>query len=547
MLRCICLSPIYQLFTNFFCIFPFPLCCAGYMRMKGIACAANLDDEEALKELLDVFGSQFSLEDIASAYYEAKGNIDSTAEILCARNDARTLSPTADTFENKSVGAHTASVELLCGSESERSGSSEYTSANPSKSKKCSVSMGSVSGMIGKKYVETRPSRKDFPESTKPVKIDSKELPVSALWSEEGPSIRTTRNGTTHGDLEEFLFEMLGHGFQLDKSVIGEVLDCCGFDVDKSMDKLLDLSASTLENSDDVIGIAAEKFTGKCPEDQFFVIQDKPQSKDFARSEQATSMIRNPKRFPNCKDRATLGKEVLEALFRVPERSEEASKTTRVVRVVRRSRAFGKLVSEPPNDTDTSLTIPVVELLKVSKDVEDGHDDNENSYDVLRQAVKDYWITMKEYYKSAAEAYADGDKARATKLVELGHFFNKKAREADERSAEKILETSCSDEEIISLDLRSFEPKEAVNLLKVHLTSVSGIPSIKYLRIVVGTMEEDTKKGARRRLIMKQLEKESIKWNEEENGRRISIRVDIINPKNLSFAKKKSQINMGSS
>ncbi|XVF18889.1 hypothetical protein REPUB_Repub11eG0062300 [Reevesia pubescens] len=457
--------------------------------MKGNACAAN-PDEEALKELLDVFGSQFSLEDIASAFYKAKGNVDIAGDILCARNDGRTLSDRADMFENKSANASTTSVEVSSGWESESAVSSEYTSSKPNtgtiKSKKCSVSMGSISGVIGKNYVKPSPSRKDSPKTTKTVKVDSKELPVSLIWGEEDSSSRITRNGT-HGDLEEFLFEMLGDGFQLDKS---------------SMDKLLNLSASTLEKSNDVIGIAAEKLTGTSLDDQFFLIQDKLPSNDFARSEEATSMITNPKKsLRRNKDRVALEKEVLEALFTVPERSEEAPKRTRLVRVVRKSRAFGELVTEPLKDTDSSLTTSVVELLKVSKDVEDGHDDDENSYDVLRQAVKEYWITMKEYYKAALEAFAEGDKARATKLIELGHFFNKKAREADERSTEKMLETSCRDDEIISLDLRKFEPKEALNLFRVQLTSFSGIPSIKCLRINVGTIEEDTKKGARKRLI----------------------------------------------
>ncbi|XVF78286.1 hypothetical protein PTKIN_Ptkin14bG0119500 [Pterospermum kingtungense] len=518
--------------------------------MEGIVCAAN-PDEEVLKELLDVFGSQFSLDDIASAYYEAKGDINITGDILCARNDGRTFNARADTFESKSVDANTTSVESLSGWESESAVSSECAPADLDtqaiKSKKSSVSMGSVSGVIGKSYVKPRPSRKESPETNKPVKIDAKELPVSAIWIEEAPSKMTTRIGTTNGDLEEFLIEMLGDGFQLEKSVIQEVIGCCGFDVTKSMDKLLDLSASTLEKSDDVIGMSADKFMGKYPDDQFLLIQDKTQSKGFAQSKEATSMIRNTKSsVRRNKNRVALEKEVLEALFTVPERTEEAPKRTHTDRVVRRSRAFGKVVTEPLKSTNTSPTTNVVELLKVSKDVEDGHDDNENSYDVLRQAVKEYWITMKEYYKAAVEAYADGDKPRASKLAELGHFFNEKAREADERSSKKILETSCRDDEILSLDLRTFEPKEALNLLRVHLTSISGIPSFKYLRIIVGTLEEDTKKGARRRLIKKQLEKESIEWNEEENGRIISIRVDSINPKHLSFATNKTQTNMGS-
>ncbi|KAE8713064.1 Silencing defective 5 [Hibiscus syriacus] len=454
--------------------------------MKGIA-RASVYEDEALKELLDAFGETFSLEDIASAYYEAKGNVNVTGDILYARNHGSTTRETTNAHENKSVGASTTS--------------SENTSINLNigayKSKRCSVSTGSVAGVIGKNYVKPRSSRTDCSDTTKPVEIDSKKLPESVIWSEEDPSNRTTRNGTTNGDLEKFLFQMLGDGFQLDKSVIQEVLDCCGFDVDKSMDKLHDMSASTLEKSDDVIGITAEKFTGRCLENQSFLIQGKPQSKDFSQ--------RNPKRSPRGnKDKATQEKEILEALFTVTERSEEATKRNRVVSEVRRSKALGELVTEPLEDKDTSLTKNVVEMLKVSKDVEDRHNDNENSYDDLRQAVKEYWVTMKEYYKA--------------------------------------FEFSCADDEIMSLDLHNFKPKEARNLLQIHLASVSGIPTIQYLRIIVGTMEEDTKTEARRRLIMKQLEKESIKWNEEENDRIISIRVDVIDPKKLSFAKENKKM-----
>ncbi|KAG4213582.1 hypothetical protein ERO13_A01G065100v2 [Gossypium hirsutum] len=501
-------------------------CRFDLIRMKGVVISSN-PSEAALKELLDAFGSKFSLEEIATAYYEAKGNVSITADILYARNNGRTSKEAVDTYENKSAAANTTSMKLLSGWESETAASPKYTSSNLNsealKSKRGSVSMGSVSSLIGKNYVKPRPSRMDSLNTTKPVKIDSKEFPASLIWNEEAPSCRTTRNNTKNGDLEKFLFEMLGDGFQLDKSVIQEVLDCCGFDVDK--------------------------ITGSCL-DQTFLIREKLQSKDFSQStlcsEEATPMIRNSKRSPRGnQDKAALEKEILQTLFTVPERSGEATKRNNAVREVRRSKALGELVTEPLKDTDISFPT-VVEMLKVPKDVEDRPHDNENTYDSLRQAVKEYWLTMKEYYKSAAEAYTNGDKARATELMEIGHFFNKRAREADEKSSAKMLESSCSDEEIMSLDLRDFEPKEALSLLRTHLSSISGIPTFKYLRIIVGTIEEDTKKGARRRLIMRQLEKESIKWTEEENGRIILIQVDIINPKNLSFAKK-NQTNLGSS
>lgn len=46
--------------------------------------------------------------------------------------------------------------------------------------------------------------------------------------------------------------------------------------------------------------------------------------------------------------------------------------------------------------------------------------------------------------------------------------------------------------------------------------------------------------------IIKQLEKESIKWTEEENGRTIWIRLDVIDPKRLSFSRKMSERNKSS-
>ena len=50
----------------------------------------------------------------------------------------------------------------------------------------------------------------------------------------------------------------------------------------------------------------------------------------------------------------------------------------------------------------TTFSNIIAFLCLVYSAVEDGHNDDENSYDVLRQAVKEYWITMKEYYKAVS-------------------------------------------------------------------------------------------------------------------------------------------------
>ncbi|KAH9622098.1 hypothetical protein KSS87_022876, partial [Heliosperma pusillum] len=161
---------------------------------------------------------------------------------------------------------------------------------------------------------------------------------------------------------------------------------------------------------------------------------------------------------------------------------------------------------------------------------------DENSFPVLRQAVREHWVTMKEYYKAAADAYAKGDKERAGKLMKEGQFFNKLAREADERSVNKLTE-SRPDEEM-SLDFSTFEPREAIKLLKLHLSNLAGIPGIRYLKVGVQNADGQNKKGTLKRLVLKLLEKESIECTETDDGMTLVIRLDEINPQALSFAKK---------
>jgi hypothetical protein len=60
--------------------------------------------------------------------------------------------------------------------------------------------------------------------------------------------------------------------------------------------------------------------------------------------------------------------------------------------------------------------------------------------------------------------------------------------------------------------------------------------AFKYLRVQLGEKKEDFK--SKRKHIVKLLEGESIPWTEEDGGLVIMIRVDEIDPKKLSFAKK---------
>ncbi|KAH0986689.1 hypothetical protein GBA52_013866 [Prunus armeniaca] len=483
--------------------------------MQAFSSPAASDDDQKrdLEYLLEVFSSMCSLKDIASAYCQARQNVEMAAEILCASH----VSP--------SDGASSSKVKFEGPSATSSEGmSSDKVLQNPlngagdtraSNSKKNSVSVGTVSGMIGKEYIRPRSSTNESTEVKKPLKLELKEVPAFEIWSEEVESTMRAENSKMHADIEEFLFKMLGEGFKLDMDVIREVLGKSSY---LSMENLLFMSASILEKSDDIIGLSSLKSTEKSPDQH---------------SAHSKSPIEE-------KDGLVLQKEVLEALFHVPERSEEAPKRSHPVREVKRYKAFRKFAVEPFRDTLVECKTATLAPEEVTS-AEDG--DGDNSYQVLRRSVKEHWITMKEYYKAAFDAFCEGDRVRTDKLLEEGHFYSRKAQEADEKYAQKLLEAQ-SREDVVSLDLHHHEPKESVRLLRLQLTYFSGIPDFKYLKVIVGT--NDTTGAARRRLIIKQLEKESIKWTEEENARTIWIRLDVIDPKLLSFSRKMSERNKSS-
>ncbi|MED6109841.1 hypothetical protein PIB30_037230 [Stylosanthes scabra] len=457
-------------------------------------------EERDLSALLESFGSSFSLEDIASAYCEAKRNVNMAAEILCASNSD----------ELKGTVCEPAKV----------SSASEVPNSLPGKrnsgvvkSKTHGVSLGTVSGVVGKEYIHPKKIPTQGVKS-KPLKIDAKELPESEIWCERDSLSTEAAKGSMRDDVENFLFKMLGDGFELDKDKIHDVLGLCGYDVKKTMEELLDMSASTLEKGDDAHGLAGENVR----------IQSKDQHPDVssASSEKVCNSI----------DRVGLQKELLGSLFSFPQRSEELPKRKLPVRST--PYRYGRRVARIPEDTPKVQPSTTV----VPQVVKEESDDDENSYNVLRRAVRENWATMKEYYRAAVDAFAKGDYARADRLMEQGHFYNRMAREADEKSAQKLLQSSESnDDDAIPLDLSEHEPKEALRLVKFHLTTLSGIHTIKYLRVIVGTGGED-RKGARKKLIIKQLNKNSIQWTEEDNGRILRLRVDEIDRKSLNLAQK---------
>ncbi|KAH9715199.1 putative nuclear RNA export factor SDE5 [Citrus sinensis] len=167
--------------------------------------------------------------------------------------------------------------------------------------------------------------------------------------------------------MEDFLFKLLGEGFQLYRDVIQEVHDSCGYDMQK---------AETLGEK--------TKFLGKSSEN-----------------------------YP--KDRNELRKEVFAALFSAAEKSDGFPEIT--VKTEWRSNALGKVVSEPPEELVPEYKANVVHWQQDDQT----YNDEEDRFQALCRAVMEYRGTMKEYCK-AIDAFVQKGHVQAGKLLEQVRF-----------------------------------------------------------------------------------------------------------------------------
>ncbi|CAN4102879.1 unnamed protein product [Withania somnifera] len=465
------------------------------------------DDSKNLEQLLDVFGSVVSLDEIAAAYCKARRD-PSIAGAILGNQRPSTSGTTTSESEEKIDDSVTLTSDfvfdqvgdsVILTSESVSEIDAKRAGPSSSKQKRLSASMGTVSNMIPKDYVTNRPLITEPSTRIKPLKLSK--APLSAA-SETLPS-----------SVEEFLFKMLGSGFSLDRSVIEDVVGQCGYDLNKSMDKLLDMSASTLGKSDDIINIGVKKSV-ESPDFALAASQETPSMLDPSIRSKANNKTKKGLNLSKREqDRYELEKEVLLALFDGPARRVDVDGVIRPLREVGKSIEVIRHVVEKPLQETLERQI----LIRTPQSGAKNGEENEECYEVLQRAVKEYWVTMKEYYTA-------------------GQFFMTKARETDEQSSQRLLESSSS-KEIVTVDLHNLEPKDAVRLLKLQMTSLCGFSSIQYLKILVGVTAEEAN-GPRKRLVLKFLERDSIEWKEEQNGTVLVIRADVIDPRKMTFAKR---------
>ncbi|KAJ0264146.1 putative nuclear RNA export factor SDE5 [Hirschfeldia incana] len=494
--------------------------------MSMIASSSHSDpDSRSLQVLLDAFGSRFSLDDIAAAYCQASQNVHEAGEILFAMTTKETL----QTDQVQKSGATSKSTHVYVPKKVQKQEDKVW------RPKKISVSVGTVSSVIGKEYARrTEPASNARQEAVKPMKIDARDIPETEIWSEEELPKSNTIISRAPTDVEEFIAKMLGEGFRASPEVIQQILGVCGYDVMKSTEKLLDLS-DTKKHAD--VGISSEVTSKVDHQRHESMPANQVELQDFSQSGEATRAL--PSSQEGGKNNNVLEKEVLEALFSGAERFEEAPKITRRIGE-RRARVAGRPVFEPLEDPFQETVVTMIQSTNTSKEDED----EENEYKAHRKAVHENLQEMKEYYGAAVEAFSKGETERAHRLVEKGHFFGQKAREADDKSIAKMLEikeddgSAYKEDEVVTVNVNEHEPREALRLLKLQLRNFSGIPSIKYLRVKLGDNKDDSKCKRRLTAIAKLLAGESIAWSEEDNGLVMMIRVDEVIPEKLSFAKK---------
>lgn len=466
-------------------------------------------ETRALAALLDAFHPCFSLEEIASAYCRAGSDLTKAGEILCESRE----SDTGTAVQEQDCATNLAQSEKPLHEDS--ADVSNHFNSKGTKPKKLTASVGSISGVLGKSYSRSISSKKGLLEPTKPLKWEVKgSMPNDS--EVDPPKSDSVRSKQELCDMEDFLSAMLGTGFQLSRDVIREVLGDCGYNMKKGMEELLAMSAKALTNGKLIDSFTEENCTGSLPKSSCI-----PEERIQRGLTEQTALG---------KDLSNLSRELLLSMFNAPDRSEEPTK--RLEWGLNRTRVAGRVVTEPPCDIDF---LPPINFGMMQPDVNHVADQNDN-YQALRRAAKEHWEKMKEFYKAAIDAFSDGDHPKANNLLEEGRRHNQMAREAEEHSAKLILKSRNSEvQSDVPLDLHTHSAKESIDLLKQHLKMLAN-NVFRYLKVTVNTDMEDSTKGRRKRLVIKLLERESIKWTEED-GNPGTIIIDLmeVDPNKLSF------------
>ncbi|KAJ8553062.1 hypothetical protein K7X08_020455 [Anisodus acutangulus] len=437
-------------------------------------------ESNVLNMLTDAFSS-VSVEEAKCAYKEAKGDLNKAMAIL---SDIMERKITSCSSSSGNVGSSNSDVFV----------GGHYSVKRKAKTKKKLVAaMGTVSMMIGKDYVRTT-------------------LKKSCSKFKGGDE-----------DVEQFLCSMLGEDSDLSLAVVRDVLCQCGYEVEKALSVLLELSASSnqqpklsdcsanwkeeaafLQSSDGLTDRTSDSTShsseGEIQDNVWFWgppgrNQLKVPAGNSEHSSSSTAGNSGPE----------LPQEILESLFNMPtpKSAEHEPTTMNWKNVVKKMTSLGQKLGSCSND-----------ILPPQHTHAEGAE-----YQLFTEAAKQHWESMRSHYQKAATAFSNGQKEHAAYLADQGRLHNRKAQEADEKASQDIFAARNKNiENMITIDLHGQHVKPAMRLLKLHLLFGAFVRSVRLFRVITGCGAHGIGKSKLKNLVVELLKKEHIEWTEENRG-----------------------------
>ncbi|XP_052185747.1 SMR domain-containing protein At5g58720 isoform X2 [Diospyros lotus] len=473
---------------------------------KGAAPKEERGERKAVKGLSEALTS-VSLDEATSAYGEANG-VEILGVLAESIDDQAASCSSSSVGDGPMPGSGLSSVEVLEANRA-RNGVHGRVSRG-TKQKKVIAATGTVSTVLRKEYVMSSPRKDSF------------------------RSARYINTPASKGEAEQFLCSMLGNDCELSMAVVRDVLCQYRYDVEKALNALLELTASSYGPSkknqsyehtantkahggsiikwgDNITDRASDSTSHSSESENHDNIWC--MGNDF-RNYSEVLLSSEVDSFPGLtsseSEVSQLPQKVLESLFNMPNISEHEPATMNWRDVVKKMQSLGQRFGFDPADA-----------------VEPDHADAKgDEYVVFRKAAREQWDSMKSCYQKAATAFSNGERGYAAYLSDQGRLHNKMAQEADKKASQQIFRARNKRiENVITIDLHGQHVKQATRLLKIHLLFGAYARSVQMFRIITGCGSHGVGKSKLKQSVIKLIEREGIEWREENQGT-ILIKLD---------------------
>ncbi|KAK9124495.1 hypothetical protein Sjap_014097 [Stephania japonica] len=488
---------------------------------NGSVGEAKKDEQSMAMACLTEAFSSISMERVAQAYEDAGGDSNRAAEVLGSLLESLSYTdPSSSSSSGWSSSERGFDFSGASSTSSERLSEEDVMQLHVrGKERKSVASMGTVAGVIGKDYMKTTNKRSD----------------QSVTKSCNSPALKGVREAPDHNEeVEQFIWSLFGEDCELSMEVVRDVLGQCGYNVEKALDALFDLSvpssdqfkdgnwshhAKNCENDSRTFHDHADSIHGRRGKSQ---LAGRTSDSTLHLSEQELPQFwpSSTHDFSTTAIEQGLSRKVLESLFNVPERSEHEVVNMNWKDIVNKMDSFGERIDLHP---------PTV-AAKLQQSTNCGKNAD---YQSIRKVATERYDAMKSCYQRAAAAYARGERGYAAYLSEQGRIQNKTAKKADERASLEIFRARNQGiHNIVTIDLHGQHVQQAIKILKAHLLMFSTYTfSVRSLRVITGC-GHGVAAGKVKQSVIALLKKECIEWTEENLG---SVLIKIDGRRNFSF------------